>query len=186
MVSQAQSFSSDVYRGLLACCKQLLTERDVQTFLNKTLEIVLDISTFERASIMLYREHSQELQFQAMRSLGQMDSEDPGFNPNPEIIEQVLTEGIPVFLPDAQKHTRFKKNINSKVGLHLSVMCLPLSREESVYGILYLDNGQTRKAYTAEIIDILHELTKFIAVVVHALLEHEQLKMLVSNIEKRL
>ena len=186
MAPQNQPFPSDVYKRLLACCKQLLAERDVQTFLNRTLEIVLSVSTFERACIMLYPEQNREPQFQAMRSRDKGDAGDPDFNPDQEIIEQVLNEGKPVFLPDAQNPTRSRKNERSEAGLQLSVVCLPLIREESVYGILYLDNGQTRKAYTAEIIDMIHELAKFIAVVVHALVEHEQLKTLVSNIEKRL
>jgi transcriptional regulator with GAF, ATPase, and Fis domain len=186
MAPQNQPFPSDVYKRLLACCKQLLTERDVQTFLTRTLEIVLDISTFEIACIILYREQSREPQFQAMRSRDKADAGDPDFKPDPEIIEQVLTEGLPVFLPDAQNPIRSSKNKRSEAGLQLSVMCLPLSREDTVYGIIYLENDETTKWFTHEIIELIQELSKFIAVVVHARVEQEQLKTLVSNIEKRL
>jgi transcriptional regulator with GAF, ATPase, and Fis domain len=108
-----------------------LTEVDMEHMLTTVIENAISLYGAERGMIVLFDECGETL-FEASHNLSRADREHPGFEISRAVIEQARRQGEPICLGYAREDS-----------IPFPALCLPLRRNDDVFGLLYLDY-QTR------------------------------------------
>jgi len=184
MNRQTAQFNPDIYQNLFESGKQLLAEKHMDKLLDMALNMAMKISGGDRGWICLFKESAQDIEFQVMLNLQKSETEAASFKFSKLIIENVITGGIPVFLPDPA-HPSSREVAADRAHARLySLICIPLKTGKHPFGILYLDQKHASEPFTQEIFELVQEYAKFISTAIHALKEQEQLRSLISGFGK--
>jgi transcriptional regulator with GAF, ATPase, and Fis domain len=162
----------------------LLKEKDIKRLLSIATDIAVKLSGAERAWLPIFKPESNEIMYQAFKNTQQKDVEQPEFEINRSIIENVKKDGIPVCLPKIHGRMELKRDIKIKKSKTLSVICIPLFQDKNIFGIVYLDNHTGTGVFKSETFTFIKEFANFVSTAVWSLLEVKQLQNLVANIEK--
>jgi transcriptional regulator with GAF, ATPase, and Fis domain len=165
--------------------KQLLAEGDVEKVLITAMDQIIVLSGAERALIVLYGRDRRE-QFQTARRLSKSDLAHPEFEISRTIIRTVTAKGEPVCIKNALADPRLTRSESVMRLRLLSVICIPLKYDKSVFGVVYLDNRSARGVFTKETFDLVREFTELISMVAFRALECSQLTLKVQVMEAEL
>jgi transcriptional regulator with GAF, ATPase, and Fis domain len=176
--------ATTVYRSMFEMENRLLKEKDIKRLLNTAMDMAIRISGAERAWLSILKPGSNEIMYQAFKNIQKKDIEQPEFEINRTIIENVKRDGNPVCLPNSQDGMELKQDKEIKKFQPLSVICIPLLQDKNIFGIVYLDNHTGTGVFKSETFTFIKEFADFISTAVYNLLEEKQLKTLVANIGK--
>jgi len=174
------------YKQLFEFGKRLLTEKDINRLLTAAMDMAIEISGAERGWIILCSEENQEIRFQNARNLQKKDIENPEFETSRTIIDKVRTQGEPVCLQNALDDSAFKKSKSIESLKVLSVICLPLIRDNHIFGVVYLDNRKITGVFKPDVFDFIQEFTNFVATAAFSALERQELQNQIFDLEKEL
>ncbi|MBN2103035.1 sigma 54-interacting transcriptional regulator [bacterium] len=174
------------YKQLFEFGKRLLTEKDVNRLLTVAMDMAIEISGAERGWIILCNEANQDIRFQTARNLQKTDIENPEFETSRTIIDKVRAQGKPVCLQNALDDSAFKESKSIESLKVLSVICLPLIRDNRIFGVVYLDNRKITGVFKPDIFDFIQEFTNFVATAAFSALERQELQNQISDLEKEL
>jgi Nif-specific regulatory protein len=180
-----QQTSSEIYKHLFEIGKHLLTEVAVDKMLICAMDEAIRISCAERGMIILFDDAKQTL-FQTARHLNNEDIENPEFEISRTIIETVKTQKQPICLKNALDDPKFKKSESVEQLQLLSVICLPLLREDALFGVVYLDNRKFSGIFKPETCSFVQEFANFISLAAFQALERKQLQNHVNELEAEL
>ena len=175
-----------IYKQLFEFGKRLLTENDINKLLSLSMDMAIEISGAERGWIILCNEANQDIRFQTARNLQKTDIENPEFETSRTIIDKVRTQGKPVCLQNALDDSAFKGSKSIESLKVLSVICLPLIRDNRIFGVVYLDNRKITGVFKQDIFDFIQEFTNFVATAAFSALERTELQNQISDLEKEL
>ena len=176
--------ATTVYRSMFEMENRLLKEKDIKRLLNTAMDMAIRISGAERAWLSILKPGSNEIMYQAFKNIQKKDIEQPEFEINRTIIENVKRDRNPVCLQNSQDGMELKQDKDIKKFQPLSVICIPLLQDKNIFGIVYLDNHTGASVFKAETFAFIKEFADFISTAVYNLLEEKQLKTLVANIGK--
>jgi signal transduction histidine kinase len=126
----------------LAVNSTLVTEEILKVVMAKAIELL----SAERGFIMLLDDRG-ELQFKSAHNIARETMTEEDFKISTSISREVAETGKAVYTSDALSDSRFS-NQQSVVELHLrSIMCVPLKIQNSVIGLIYLDNSSEAKLF---------------------------------------
>jgi len=149
------------------------------------MDDAIEISCAERGMIILF-DKSGDIIFQTARNLAQKDIEMPEFEISRTIIDRVRSEGNASYFQNALEDQRLKKSDSVRRLKILSVICLPLTHENEIFGVVYLDHRRLKGVFKAEIFSLVQEFANFISLAAFSALERKKLHNRVSELEAEL
>ena len=174
-----------LYQQILTLGKRLLAEREVKILLTIAMDAIIDIYGAERGMIILFGNNG-EIIFQNARNLKNKDIEHPVFEVSRTIIEKVKTTGDPVCLRNALDDPSLQSSKSVESLKILSVICLPLTSGNEIFGVVYLDNRKVRGVFKDDTCSFVREVTNFISLAAHTALERSELCRRVDVLEEEL
>ncbi|GEJ57470.1 sigma 54-interacting transcriptional regulator [Anaeromyxobacter diazotrophicus] len=161
----------EAMEGLVRFSERLLAADDPSRMLDELLDAVLEVTHAEKGFLILLE--GSRLEVKAARNLSKENIEDAVARVSDSIVQRVVATRRPVVVADALHDAQWSSS-SSVVNLKLcSVMCAPLTREGTPFGVLYLGNDSVVSLFDPRDLEV---LTVFAAqaslLVQHALLLH--------------
>lgn len=119
---------------------------DVDTVLSQAMDVVINLTNAERGYIILKNSDTGELEFRVKRESEllpkQGGSDDPQISQS--IIRDVMSSGQPLLTENAYGDEGLQERLQgghsiSALALR-SVLCVPLTYKDEVFGVVYVDN----------------------------------------------
>ena len=149
----------------------LADEESLSDLFPRLLDLAREVTDSESASLMLYHPEDNVLRFAAVRNEAGDDEMAVILR---ETVALKLGEGIagwvgqnrkPVIVQDAMKDARFFKQADKKTGfVTRTLLCVPLTHNEELLGVLTALNSKTKPFFEAEDQDILESFADLAAV----------------------
>jgi serine phosphatase RsbU (regulator of sigma subunit) len=119
----------------------------------------------ERGFVML-REPDGKLVFRVARGMDHETIDDPQFQISRSVVDRVAHEGQPVLTSDAQADDRFsmRRSVMS-LGLR-SILCVPLSLQDRILGVVYVDNRLQKGIFLQDDLELLTAIASSAAIAV--------------------
>ncbi|NLF67332.1 MAG: GAF domain-containing sensor histidine kinase [Chloroflexi bacterium] len=155
MSEQAETLQQERLAALYALSAQLGMTLDLPLLLNQVMDALVQLTSAERAFVVLVDPLGGGLETVVARSVDQETIGDalPQFSHT--IVEHVIKKGEPVLTGDAQEDERFATG-ESVGSLSLrSIMCAPLRARGKVVGAVIVDNRLKVGAFTREDLQLL-------------------------------
>ncbi|MBN2354733.1 sigma 54-interacting transcriptional regulator [candidate division KSB1 bacterium] len=174
-----------VYKKIFELCKGLVGEADVESLLPSAMDGLVALAQAERGMIILF-DQKGEIIFETARNLEKNDLDHPRFEISRTIIERVCSSGSPLFFPNALR----EKSLSESDSVHrlkiLSVICLPLIHDQTVFGVIYLDNRTVKGIFTRETCDLIAEFADFVSLTAYGTLQYRRMQSQVEKMEAAL
>ncbi|MET0403667.1 MAG: sigma 54-interacting transcriptional regulator, partial [Cystobacter sp.] len=140
-------------RRLTAFSARLIGGTSRDALLENLLDEAIEVTRADKGFLIL-RENG-ELRMKVARNLTRENLSDAEDSVSDSIIEKVVRTRQPLILSDALEDPEFKAS-RSVVNLRmLSVMCVPLVREEELFGVLYVGNDRLVNRFEPKSLDML-------------------------------
>ncbi|MBN2090886.1 sigma 54-interacting transcriptional regulator, partial [candidate division KSB1 bacterium] len=166
--------------------KRLLTELDIEKLLTAIMDIAIEKSGAERGMIILFDVNGQNL-FETARHLKKEDITQPEFEISRTIINKVRSEKTALCLRNALAEPSLQKSKSVARLKILSIICFPLKHDNTVFGVLYLDNRTVRGVFEPETCSFfVEQFAEFISLVAYQALERKKLSQQVNELEQAL
>ncbi len=173
------------YQKLLELGKELLADLELDRTLKLAMDRLIEISGAERGLIILF-DDKKDIIFETARNLNKEDIEQPKFEVSRTIINNVKTDGKPICLKNAYEDPQLSKSDSVARLKILSVICLPLKKDENIFGVIYLDNRTVRGVFKEPTIDFVTIYGDFISLAAFNALERKRLKNGIAALETEL
>lgn len=152
--------SLDLWPALSKLARMRIVPDYRDSMLEEALEIINRIIPGERLAVLLVRE-SNELETAALLLRSQSD---PGqFRLSRTLVNEILTNNKAIVLSDPGADPRFADKQSIIMSEMHSAMAVPLSDEEEVLGILYVDTSNPMHRYTDEYLRVLATFGNIVA-----------------------
>jgi adenylate cyclase len=139
---------------LLAVGKTLSSTLTPQEVMQQVMELVFQMENVERGFVMLYDERKGFLPAIVLYK-DEHQRADP-FGPvlSKTVIDQVMTERVPVLIRDVSRDQRFSTSESLRISGIRSAMCAPLIYKDKIFGLFYVDCLGKPYAFSKEELDI--------------------------------
>ena len=184
-MSRNLDLKSSQLKLILETGKHLLVEPDIGKILQISIDSIIEISKAERGLIILFEKRGKII-FETARNLDQEDIKNPKFEVSRTIIKKVREEGKAVFKKNAHEDPEFSLSKSTFRLRILSVIALPLKKDDEIFGVIYLDNRSIRGIFENEIFELVAEFCDYISLAAYSALEKKKLENKVSTLESEL
>lgn len=137
-------------RALADMSTQLNSELDVDTVLQRTMDVVIALTRAERGYLILLNKETRQLVFRIIREEILIGQTPPGATPevSTSIIKEVITKREPLLADDAYQDERLMNNDSIANLTMRSVLCVPLLYKDDILGVVYVDNRMQSGVFT--------------------------------------
>jgi len=171
-------------RRLTAFSERLLGTSSRDELLESLLDEAIEVTRADKGFLIL-RENG-ELNVKVARNLSRENLEDATARVSDSIIEKVVRSRKPLILSDALDDPEFKSS-KSVVNLRLlSVMCVPLVRNDELFGVLYVGNDRLVNRFEPKSLDMLTIFAAQALLLIQNALLVNDLKLDNTELRKRL
>lgn len=134
---------------LLEITRGLNSTLNLNELLEKIIDSVIKLTDTERGFLML-ADREGELQFRIARNREENSLNERDFEVSTSIINDVSRTGEPLFISDVLENSRFKDQ-NSILDLNLrTTVCMPLTLDGRVIGVIYADSSRISPEFTKD------------------------------------
>ncbi|MHC5035950.1 MAG: sigma 54-interacting transcriptional regulator [Planctomycetota bacterium] len=148
--------------------RDLNSEIDLPTLLNRIMDAVLELSAAERGFLILAEgDDGGDLAFATARNLKKEEIESPEFQISRSIARAVLQKGEAVLTQNAEDDDRFREIASVRDRKLRSILCLPLVLKGSLLGVVYIDNPYQKGIFTEDDLEMLKGFADQVAVALH-------------------
>ncbi|TET35804.1 MAG: tetratricopeptide repeat protein [Planctomycetota bacterium] len=156
---------------------------DPDKMLNIALGTLIDITQAERGFIILIDEQGR-FSHRVARNIQDEEIISADFSRN--IVERVIKTGRSQLIDDASGKKQFQQ-FQSVIKLNLrSVMCVPVKKDSSVIGVIYLDNTSLTKQFGENDRTLVEAFAQKIAAPLRISLEHEKQARIIEQLQGQL
>ena len=170
---------------ILELAKKVLAETEVHNILHHAIDQLIQLSSAERGMVILFDQKGEPL-FETARNLEKEDIENPGFEVSRTIIDGVKVSGNPICLPNALDSESLQGSSSTIRLKILSVICLPLIRNNYTFGVIYLDNCTVRGMFSKQTFELVRSFADFISLSAYHALERKQQDQHIAELESEL
>ena len=147
--------------ALMKACRTLSQEIDSDRAINNLMQVILENAGAETVALMLFNDEKLTLEAQIIN--GEIQQKESilvkkKHQVPQEIINIVKRTQMPLILDDARQETRYQGDSYIQKYQPRSLLCFPLQDRGKFIGILYLENNQSRGAFTEERVEFLSVL----------------------------
>ncbi len=169
------------FQELVDMSALLTSSLELESVLEKVLDVVIELTGAERAYLMLKHGDASELTVQAARNAAHqsLSSEDITFSRG--IISQAVDQKAPLVTTNAQEDERFAEMKSVFVNELRSIIIIPLMLKDQVVGVLYVDNRIAQGIFSQDNIPLLSAFANQAAIAISNARRFGQVK---SDLEK--
>ena len=167
------AYKNKVFEILVQVAKTLISADEVETVLEKVMDLVFEYLPVDRAFLLLDEGGLLQLRVSRMKSTTRATSD--GAAPySRTIVDMVLRQKVAVLTSDAQADERFDAGLSIRMQQIRSAMCAPLWNQDSVIGVIHVDSPIHVGTFTEKDLDLLTALANFAAVSIDRARLHER------------
>jgi adenylate cyclase len=167
------AYKNKVFEILVQVAKALISADDVNSVLEKVMDLIFEYLPVDRAFLLLEEGGTPKLRISRMKSKQRMTGE--GTAPySRTIVDMVVREKVAVLTSDAQADERFEAGMSIRIQQIRSAMCAPLWNRDSVIGVIHVDSPLHVGTFTEKDLDLLTALANFAAVAIERARLHER------------
>jgi transcriptional regulator with GAF, ATPase, and Fis domain len=171
-------------RRLTAFSERLLGSSSRDELLEGLLDEAIEVTRADKGFLIL-RENG-ELRVKVARNLTRENLIDAVERVSDSIVEKVARTRKPLIVSDALDDPEFKSS-HSVVNLQLlSVMCVPMVRDDELFGVLYVGNDRLVNRFEPKSLDMLTIFAAQALLLIHNALLVNDLKLDNTELRKRL
>lgn len=163
----------------------MLTDSDLHNGLVLSLDQIVEVSGAERGMIILFTENSKNI-FESARSFNKKNIIHPEKDIPENIIQEVKENARQIILNNASEYPTFKKKNRIACLKISSIICYPLSYNNKIFGVVYLDNRRNSHSFKNNEIQSVQHFANFISLAAYRAFEIKQLNNCVSSLEYEL
>lgn len=167
---------------ILELAKKVLAETEVHNVLDHAMDQLIQLSGAERGMVILFDQKGEPL-FETARNLEKEDIENPGFEVSRTIIDGVKVSRNPICLRNALENDAMKGSSSTIRLKILSVICIPLMKNNDTFGVIYLDNRSVRGMFSPQIFELVKSFADFISLSAYHALERKHQDQKISELE---
>ncbi|HYK40860.1 MAG TPA: adenylate/guanylate cyclase domain-containing protein [Thermoanaerobaculia bacterium] len=167
------AYKNKVFEILVQVAKTLISADEVETVLEKVMDLVFEYLPVDRAFLLLDEGGLLQLRVSRMKSTTRTTGD--GAAPySRTIVDMVLRQKVAVLTSDAQADERFDAGLSIRMQQIRSAMCAPLWNQDSVIGVIHVDSPIHVGTFTEKDLDLLTALANFAAVSIDRARLHER------------
>ena len=159
------AYKNQVFEILVQVAKTLISADDVQTVLEKVMDLIFEYLPVDRGFLLLEEDGGLALRISRLKSRHRIT--DDGSAPySRTIVDMVVRQKVAVLTSDAQADERFEAGMSIRMQQIRSAMCAPLWIRDSVIGVIHVDSPLHVGTFTEKDLDLLTALSNFAAVAI--------------------
>lgn len=167
------AYKNKVFEILVQVAKTLISADEVETVLEKVMDLIFEYLPVERGFLLLEEGGNLRLRVTRLKSSQRMTSD--GAAPySRTIVDMVVRQKVAVLTSDAQADQRFEAGVSIRMQQIRSAMCAPLWNRDSVIGVIHVDSPLHVGTFTEKDLDLLTALANFAAVAIERARLHER------------
>ena len=167
------AYKNKVFEILVQVAKTLISADDVETVLEKVMDLIFEYLPAERGFLLLEEGGNLRLRVTRLKSSQRMTTD--GTAPySRTIADMVVRQKVAVLTSDAQADQRFEGGMSVRMQQIRSAMCAPLWNRDSVIGVIHVDSPLHVGTFTEKDLDLLTALANFAAVAIERARLHER------------
>lgn len=167
------AYKNKVFEILVQVAKTLISADDVETVLEKVMDLIFEYLPVDRGFLLL--EEGEDLKLRISRLKSQQRMTTDGAAPySRTIADMVVRQKVAVLTSDAQTDERFEAGMSIRMQQIRSAMCAPLWNRDSVIGVIHVDSPLHVGTFTEKDLDLLTALANFAAVAIERARLHER------------
>ena len=139
----------DRLRALYEFSGELLSAHSLKDLSEKLAQFMHRTLKAERCAVLLYDREEDEMEVAATCDAGQMIA------PSSSVTHLAFNDNVAVLSLDASTDERFSAGDSIRFQSIRSVMCAPIGSKTRVWGVCYVDNVTTERAFDDEALDFL-------------------------------
>lgn len=156
---------------------------NLNELLGKILDSTIKLADTDRGFIMLANRKG-EMEFRIARDREERPLGENDFTVSHSIINNVTLRAEPLFISDISENGRFKDS-KSVIDLHLrTAVCLPLTLENSVIGVIYTDSNRLTNKLTSDDTSIVSAFASQAAIAIENARLHGKLVIMKENLAR--
>jgi len=158
--------------------KALVTILDLRSLSQKVIDTITDTMGVERASLLLLEEEKGVYQVYESRNISEKKILEIRIPENAPFFQWLRRKGEVVILEELRRYQgkKLPRDVDEKLGLMESDVCIPLVAKDKVIGIINLAKKSSGKIYSSEDIELLSTLANQTAIAVENAKLYEDLK----------
>ena len=180
------AYKNKVFEILVQVAKTLISADDVETVLDKVMDLIFEYLPVDRGFLLLEEGDALKLRMTRLKS-PQRATADGATPYSRTIVDMVVREKVAVLTSDAQADQRFEAGMSIRMQQIRSAMCAPLWNRDSVIGVIHVDSPMHVGTFTERDLDLLTALSNFAAVAIERARLHERVaeeKRIRSRLER--
>src|ERR1700682_1550271 len=159
------AYKNQVFEILVRVAKTLISADDVETVLDKVMDLIFEYLPVDRGFLLLEEAGVLHLRVTRMKSSSRL-TRDGSAPYSRTIVDMVLRQKVAVLTSDAQADQRFEAGRSIRLQQIRSAMCAPLWNRDSVIGVIHVDSPVHVGTFTEKDLDLLTALANFAAVAI--------------------
>ncbi len=168
---------------LMGITQALNSTLNLNEVLDKIIDSVIKLADTERGFLMLANRNS-DMEFRIARDRKEQPLEKDDFTVSYSIIDDVVKKGKPLFISDILEHDRFRDQ-KSIIDLDLrTAVCLPLTLENRVIGVIYTDSNRIVEELTEDDMSIVSAFASQAAIAIENARLHGELILSKENLAR--
>jgi len=168
------AYRNRVFEILVQVARALISADDLETVLDKVMDLIFEFLPVDRAFLLL-EEEGGALQLRISRYRSKRRPTSDGTAPySRTIVDMVVKQKVAILTSDAQTDQRFESGESIRMQQIRSAMCAPLWSGESVIGVIYVDSPLHAGSFSDQDLDLITALANFAAVAIGRARLHER------------
>lgn len=153
------------YQMLFDTGKIVASEADIDILLRTAMDKMIEVTRAERGMIILVNDEGQKI-FEVARNLNKEEIESPEFEVSKKIIDDVLENQEPLFLPDIKQDRRYHHRDSVRIAGLRAVICVPIKYQNKILGVIFADNRSKIDIFSPESVEFVNCFSEQIAIAV--------------------
>ncbi len=182
---QQDASSQNVFKAISDMAKMLILPQSLDEMFDQALNLLQQIVTLERCAILMTKDGTTNVELMCYRANKGNGSGEESFTMSSTILNEVLSKKNAVFFSDLISDDRFSHQESIVVqGIH-SAMVVPMTDEDRVIGILYIDSTDPAHRYNEDSLKVAATFGNILAAKItnhHLLKERQEKQQLESEL----
>jgi adenylate cyclase len=171
------AYKNKVFEILVQVAKTLISANDLETVLEKVMDLIFEYLPVDRGFLLLSDEKGELRTRVARVKSTRMTTTVEGESPfSRTIVDMVVRQKVAFLTSDALADERFDMGKSIRIQHIRSAMCVPLWDQGSVIGVIHVDSPIHVGTFTSEDLDLLTAFGNFAAVAIERARLHARIE----------
>ena len=157
--------------------RHIVESLDLEKSLYNIVAKISELTGAERISIMIHNEKRKFLTIRASKGFVEDEAKTVKVYLGENIAGYVAQTGKSLFIPDIEKHPRFKK-VSGPQYKSRSLICVPVSSKNEIIGVINASDKSSGDTFTVEDFDTISNFANYVAIAIETSKQYMEIKTL--------